>query len=104
MADWLVPEATMNVDDFPITNSSKIRIIHLPNNKYVIARADFYNKQPITYQQIIQTEFDSVTATEHFVHNIYINLIGMPTDIMRPGYSNLLDHDSFLKGGKTYVP
>jgi hypothetical protein len=90
-----------SVDDFPITNSSRIKIIHLPNDKFIIARANFYNKQAINYEPLMGTLcFDSVAETEHLIHEIYIELLGMPKSIMQLESSNLLEHDSFVQGVK----
>ena len=84
------------VNDFPIPNGSRIKIVKLSEDTYCIGEVQLYNKKPCGFNALIKTTFKSPGAAEHFIHTIYAHLIGTPENIVREAEYNVVDINDFI--------
>ena len=84
------------VNDFPIPNGSRIKIVKLSEDTYCIGEVHLYNKKPCGFNALIKTTFKSPGAAEHFIHTIYAHLIGTPENIVREAEYNVVDINDFI--------
>ena len=89
------------VNDFPIPNGSRIKIVKLSEDTYCIGKVQLYNKKPCGFNALIKTTFKSPGAAEHFIHTIYAHLIGTPERIVRDAEHNVVDINDFINMEET---
>lgn len=89
------------VNDFPIPNGSRIKIVKLSEDTYCIGEVQLYNKKPCGFNPLIKTTFKSPGAAEHFIHTIYAHLIGTPENIVREAEYNVVDINDFINMEET---
>ena len=89
------------VNDFPIPNGSRIKIVKLSEDTYCIGEVQLYNKKPCGFNALIKTTFKDPGAAEHFIHTIYAHLIGTPENIVREAEYNVVDINDFINMEET---
>ena len=89
------------VNDFPIPNGSRIKIVKLSEDTYCIGEVQLYNKTQCGLNALIKTTFKSPGAAEHFIHTIYAHLIGTPENIVREAEHNVVDINDFINMEET---
>lgn len=90
------------VNDFPVPNGSRIKIVKLSEGTYCIGEVELYNKKPCGYNSIgMKNIFKTPSEAEHFIHTIYAHLIGTPQSIAVEAEYNVVDINDFINMEET---